>query len=58
MNTTVPAGALDPAGPPASHEGLEALLEILPHRLQGSCPGLWCSSLVAGEPACAPFTAL
>lgn len=37
MNTTVPAGAQDPARPPAPHEGLEALLEILPHRYK---PGL------------------
>ncbi|WP_205836229.1 hypothetical protein [Methylobacterium brachiatum] len=33
----MPAGAHDPARPPASQEGLEALLEILPHRHK---PGL------------------
>lgn len=33
MNTTVPAaGAQDPARPPSSQEGLEALLQVLPHR--------------------------
>ncbi|KIU26970.1 hypothetical protein SR39_31115 [Methylobacterium radiotolerans] len=32
MTITVPAGAQDPACPPASQEGLEALLEVLPHR--------------------------
>lgn len=32
MTITVPAGAQDPARPPASQEGLEALLRILPHR--------------------------
>ncbi len=37
MTNTVPAGAHDPARPPASQEGLEALLEILPHRHK---PGL------------------
>ncbi|MEL6065248.1 MULTISPECIES: hypothetical protein [unclassified Methylobacterium] len=37
MTNTVPAGAHDPARPPAPHEGLEALLEILPHRYK---PGL------------------
>jgi hypothetical protein len=37
MNTTVPTGAQDPARPPASHERLEALLEVLPHRYK---PGL------------------
>lgn len=37
MNTTVPASAQAPARPPASDEGLEALLEILPHRYK---PGL------------------
>lgn len=37
MTTTVPTGAQDPARPPASEAGLEALLEILPHRYK---PGL------------------
>ncbi len=32
MTITVPAGAQDPARPPAQQEGLEALLRILPHR--------------------------
>ncbi len=32
MNTTVPAGAPDPARPPAPQDRLEALLRILPHR--------------------------
>lgn len=32
MTITVPTGAQDPACPPASQEGLEALLEVLPHR--------------------------
>lgn len=37
MNPTVPTGAHDPARPPASDAGLQALLEILPHRYK---PGL------------------
>jgi hypothetical protein len=32
MTDTVPTGAHDPARPPAPHDGLEALLQILPHR--------------------------
>lgn len=37
MNITVPAGAQDPARPPASQDGLAALLRVLPHRYK---PGL------------------
>lgn len=32
MTNTVPTGAHDPARPPAPHEGLDALLQIRPHR--------------------------
>jgi hypothetical protein len=40
MTNTVPAGAHDPACPPAPHEGLEALLEILPHRYKSGVRAL------------------
>ena len=49
MNITVPAGAQDPARPPASQDGLEALLRVLPHRYK---PGL--RALLTG-PEPSPF---
>ncbi|SEG72468.1 hypothetical protein SAMN04488144_1597 [Methylobacterium sp. 190mf] len=33
-------------------------LDLIDDSQSWSCPWRWCSSPVAGEPACAPFTAL